>query len=526
MHDEPRHGSEEKFRSIFERADMGIVTGDPSGAFLDINPKFSQLLGYSPDELKGRSYLDFTHPDDRERCQRLVADLLAERIPYFSVEKRYLRKGGSPLWVKEIVAPLPGGEGQPLSLLAMVEDISERVETVAALERARGELEERVCERTRELTRANEVLNEAQALAHMGNWEWEVDTDRVTWSDELYRIYGQTPGSFGATFEAFLAQIVPEDRELVRRTVLEALESAGAYRIEERILRPDGSQRVLSSTGRAVSDPQGRVVKLQGTCLDITDYREAIRKIQELNAELERRVAERTQQLAAANHELEAFSYSVSHDLRAPLRSIDGFSQALLEDYHDRLDDVGKDYLRRVRAASQHMATLIDDMLKLSRLTRGDLHRARVDLSRLARDAIEHLIRREPDRQVEVAIEEGVVACGDASLLGAVLQNLLENSWKFTRRHARARIAFGRTQRDGKPAYYVQDDGAGFDMAYRDKLFKPFSRLHGQAEFEGTGIGLATVQRIIHKHGGNIWVDAAVERGATFTFTLDEETCA
>ena len=229
---------------------------------------------------------------------------------------------------------------------------------------------------------------------------------------------------------------------------------------------------------------------------------------------------ERTAQLESTNKELEAFAYSVSHDLRAPLRSIDGFSQILLEDYTDELDAEGQDYLRRVRVASQRMAQLIDDLLKLSRITRREVRRERADLSVLAREIAAELKQREPDRQVGFVIEEEVTADGDAGLLRVVLENLLGNAWKFTARHPRARIEFGVTQRDGETACFVRDDGAGFDMAHADKLFGTFQRLHSATEFEGTGIGLATVQRIIHRHGGRVWAEGAVEQGATFYFTL------
>jgi signal transduction histidine kinase len=241
--------------------------------------------------------------------------------------------------------------------------------------------------------------------------------------------------------------------------------------------------------------------------------------------ELEQRVRDRTAQLEAANKELEAFSYSVSHDLRAPLRSIDGFSQALLEDYFDKMDEQGKDYLHRVRAASQRMAQLIDDVLNLSRVTRSEMRFEKIDLGTLVSKIRKELQERQPDRKVEFAISSGLVGRGDARLLRIVLENLLGNAWKFTGKHPLAKIEFGvRHVGHGydKPVFYVRDDGAGFDMAYVDKLFVPFQRLHASAEFPGTGIGLATVQRIIHRHGGRVWAEGAVEKGATFYFTLPE----
>jgi signal transduction histidine kinase len=229
---------------------------------------------------------------------------------------------------------------------------------------------------------------------------------------------------------------------------------------------------------------------------------------------------EANRELEGTNRELEAFSYSVSHDLRAPLRTIDGFSQILQEDYEDRLDEEGMDYLGRVRAASKHMAGLIDDLLDLSRVGRRPLTRERVDLSALAAGIVEDLRMAEPGRRVEFVAEENVTAWGDVSLLKVALENLLGNAWKFTSRKEGARIEFGVAEEGGRPVYFVRDDGAGFDQAYADKLFGAFQRLHGQEEFEGTGIGLATVARIVHRHGGRVWAEGEVGEGATFYFTL------
>ena len=236
---------------------------------------------------------------------------------------------------------------------------------------------------------------------------------------------------------------------------------------------------------------------------------------------LEELVAQRTAELTVVNKELEAFAYSVSHDLRAPLRSIDGFSQALLEDCADKLNEQGRDHLQRVRSAAQHMGELIDDLLSLSRVTRAEMKRSAVDLSALANEVVAGLRQTQPVRQVEFVIAEGLIVKGDAGLLRAVLENLLGNAWKFTGKKAAARIEFGVTRNEGKLAYFVRDDGCGFDMTYVDKLFVPFQRLHSAGEFPGTGIGLATVQRIIYRHGGRVWVEAEVGRGATFYFTMD-----
>ena len=258
------------------------------------------------------------------------------------------------------------------------------------------------------------------------------------------------------------------------------------------------------------------------------------RELQQHAVVLEQRVAERTQELEhrnealrrntaellAANTELDAFAYSVSHDLRAPLRSIDGFSQVLLEDYGARLDDEGRDSLHRVRAASQRMATLIDDLLKLARVTRAEMRTEPVDLTRMAQEIVADIERATPDRQVEFAIAPGLVAQGDSRLLRVVLDNLLRNGWKYTAKREQARVEFTAGNENGGRVFVIRDNGAGFDMRYADKLFGVFQRLHSAAEFEGTGVGLATVRRIVNRHGGRIWAEGVVDQGATFYFTL------
>jgi signal transduction histidine kinase len=246
-------------------------------------------------------------------------------------------------------------------------------------------------------------------------------------------------------------------------------------------------------------------------------------EIRRLNAELERRVVERTAQLEETNRELEMFAYSVSHDLRAPLRGIDGFSRVLADDYNEVLDETAQSYLQRIRDGAGRMAKLIDDLLDLSRMSRSRMRREQVDLSALARNVVERLRGREPERTVDAVIQEGLTASGDHGLLEIVLENLLGNAWKFTRDADSCRVECGSTQADGERVYFVRDNGAGFDMRYADKLFSAFQRLHSPADFEGTGIGLAIVQRIVHRHGGRVWAEAEVGTGAAFHFTLPHE---
>ena len=287
-----------------------------------------------------------------------------------------------------------------------------------------------------------------------------------------------------------------------------------AQQYETRLIRKDGKVCTFELSVRDMDYAGKPAVSV--VMRDITERRKAEEEL----ARQAKEVARANAELCVVNKELEAFSYSVSHDLRAPLRSIDGFSKAVLEDYEQKLDDQGKDYLHRVRAASQRMAQLIDDLLNLSRVTRSDMQHDSVDLSAIAQSIAADLQGMQPDRQVEFVIAEGLMAKGDIRLLKLVLENLLSNAWKFTGKHAHAKIEFGAAPHNGKTAYFVRDDGAGFDMAYAEKLFTPFQRLHGMTEFAGTGIGLALVQRIIHRHGGQVWTEGKIEEGATFYFTL------
>ncbi len=290
-------------------------------------------------------------------------------------------------------------------------------------------------------------------------------------------------------------------RDITERKQQEAEILAAQAELQQMLAQADQSRRALLSV--------------------VEDQKRAEEEIRTLNAELEIRVRDRTAQLEAANKELEAFAYSVSHDLRAPLRAMEGFSAALLSQYPDQLDEQGRHYLDRIQEASRRMGQLIDDMLTLSRVTRAALTRQRVDLGDLAREIAADLQAQDPQRRVEFVVAQGLAVEADPHLLRVALQNLLDNAWKFTGKREQARIEVGSNPGEGSECvYYVKDDGVGFDMAYAGKLFAPFQRLHRMHEFPGTGIGLATVQRIVARHGGRVWTEAEVDRGATFYFTL------
>ncbi len=344
----------------------------------------------------------------------------------------------------------------------------------------------------------------------------------------LFEVFPDNPDDPAATGTSNLRASL--DR--VRRTA-----SADTMAIQKYdIRRPDGTfeERYWSPINSPVLGVDRRIEYIIHRVEDVTEFvrqksqpagnTAAMRaRMEQMEAEIfqsSQKVQAANQQLKAANQELEAFSYSVSHDLRAPLRSIDGFSQALLEDYADRFDDQGRHYLARVRAGTQRMGELIDDLLQLSRVTRAEIRRETVDLSALANSVVADLKRAEPPRRVDVVIQPGLQTEGDAKLLRIALVNLLSNAWKFTGHQPAARIELGVQDNGGERAFYVRDNGVGFDMAYAGKLFGAFQRLHAQGEFPGTGIGLATVQRIINRHGGRVWAEAAVNQGASFYFAL------
>lgn len=273
------------------------------------------------------------------------------------------------------------------------------------------------------------------------------------------------------------------------------------------------------TAAKEIREPARRSLPSEKTVLK--KYSELlVHKLEETNNDLDDRVRERTSELEAINKELETFSYSVSHDLRAPLRAIDGFTRNILERHAHKLDDAGKADFEHVCAAVRRMYDLIDALLNLSGITRSELKREEVDLSRQAQTILQELRNAEPGRAVQTAVAPGLIVRGDSHLLQVALENLLGNAWKFVGKTSAAKIEIGVIEKDGGPVYFVKDNGAGFDMHYSSKLFGPFQRLHSREEFPGTGIGLATVQRIVHRHGGRIWAVGAVNKGATFYFTL------
>jgi PAS domain S-box-containing protein len=347
----------------------------------------------------------------------------------------------------------------------------------------------------------------------------------LEWNAQAEHMFGY---SRTTTIGATLAELIvpPRLRQAHDAGLKRFLETgegpALGRRIEVEAMRADGSEFLVELAIATVAE-EGRLF-FSAFVRDISERKRHEAEMRQLNRDLERRVAERTGELQAAVRELEAFSYSVSHDLRAPLRAINGFSQLLEQDYAEGLDETARGYLARVRAGSIKMGNLIDDLHELSRVSRKNMRIEPVDLSLVAAEIAAELAEEDPARQVVWDIAPGIAAACDAGLIRSVLANLLGNAWKYTGKREQARIAFGVEALDGEPVYFVRDNGAGFDMKFAGKLFGAFQRLHAPAEFAGSGIGLATVARIVQRHGGRVWGEGKPGEGAVFRFTLRAAT--
>lgn len=368
----------------------------------------------------------------------------------------------------------------------------------------------------------NERYELSTRAARMGVWDWNLQKNELVWDERMYELYGVKREDFASAYEAWLQGIHPDDRVASDEISQQAQRGEREYDTEFRVVWPDGSIHYLKAYGQFVRDAEGEPLRMTGVNFDITRRRCAEEEVRKLNRELEQRVVYRTAQLEAANKELESFSYSVSHDLRTPLRAIDGFSHILLEEYATTLDDEGKRLLTVVRENTERMGQLIDDILKFSRAGRLEVNFARIDMEKMAQDVFNELASSVAGSGLQLEIEPIPPAMGDSAMMHQVFVNLLSNAIKFSRTQETPRIQVGATIAGNETIYFVKDNGVGFDMQYADKLYGVFQRLHGTFEFEGTGIGLAIVKRIITRHGGRVWAEGKVDEGATFYFLLPQ----
>jgi len=369
-----------------------------------------------------------------------------------------------------------------------------------------------------ELRAQTERLRIGQATAGMIVMEWDIANDELSWSDSPEWLRGPLPES--GKYPFYVEQVHPEDRERFLAVRTEGIDTLRRRSQEYRIVRTDGETRWLRSQHVVFPGADGKAARMLVALLDITERKQAEEEIRRLNESLEQKVRERTRELERSNEELAAFSYSVAHDLRTPLRGINGFSAFLAGEYAGKLDATALGYLQRIQAAAIRMGEVMDDLLALAHAGRVELQRQEVDLSALAQAVAASFESAAPQRRAEFVIAAGITADADPGLMRIALDNLFSNAWKFSAKAEGARIEFGMITAEGKPAYFVRDNGAGFDSAFSGKLFEQFQRLHTDKEYEGAGVGLAIVARVIRRHGGRIWADGAVGQGAVFYFTL------
>ncbi|MES2644124.1 MAG: MASE1 domain-containing protein [Myxococcota bacterium] len=493
-----RRRGERQLQDMIDNASAVIFAKRTDGRYLFVNRAFERITGTCRKDVVGRTahqlwsapYADATADADLEVLQTGQSRVSEEEIPTQTGHRTYAG----------VRFPLIAEHGAPYAVCGMATDITERKRAEEALQRS------------------EERLRYVVAATHDAIYDLDVLTGTV-WRNERYEVlFGPTAGP-----DVWMARIHPDDRARVLASLRAASDAhARTWAEEYRFTRPDGSYARVLDNAYLLYGPDGEQIRMIGALADVTERREAQAALELANRELEQRVERRTAELAAAFEQMESFSYSISHDLRGPLRAINGFGKALEEELAHLGSRDANEYLARIRAASRHMGELIDDLLTLSRAGRAEVRHEAVNLGSIVSTVVQELRDGEPERIVTVNVEPGLIVCGDPGLLRIVLQNLLANAWKFTSQHPTARIDIGRLELGEETAYFVRDDGAGFDERYSGKLFRPFERLHRTTEFPGTGIGLATTHRIIARHGGRVWAKGAVEAGATFYFTVPD----
>lgn len=372
----------------------------------------------------------------------------------------------------------------------------------------------------RVVTERDERLRLALKAAQMVAWDWNIPKDELRYSSEPSMVTGRNSYGLRHRFQTFLGYVHPEDRKAVNESIQSVLKHGTDYEFEYRIKSSEGTMRWVRSVAKVFRDINGDPLRMTGIVMDITEKREAAEALRRMNEELERRVQMRTAELEASNKELEAFAYSVSHDLRVPLQAIYGFVEIITT--NPNADEASVRFTKRIRRSAERMSALIDDLLALSRVTRLKLNPEKTNLSQMFLDIWKDRKYHDAVRNIQVDIQENMWIRCDERMMKIAIENLFGNAWKYTGKKEEALIQIGSFEHNGQAIYYISDNGAGFDMEKAEKLFQPFHRLHTEREFTGTGVGLATVARVISRHGGSIAADAALGHGARFFFSLHD----
>lgn len=458
------------------------------------------LSGFPASDFTGKEkdFNSIIHPGDREMVWNNIQSSLSQKLPY-TLEYRIITASNEIKWVWEKGRGLFNGP-ELISLEGFITDISERRKAIEELENN------------------EELLRQMGSIAQVGGWEFDALTGQGTWTDEVAKIHGLTPGD-PTNVELGISFYINDSRAKIEEAISEAIELGKPYNLELEMASTTGEHKWVQTIGTPVLE-NGRTVKIKGSFQDITARKQAEDEIKKLNQDLEKRVVERTSQLEAANKELEAFAYSVSHDLRAPLRGINGFTQILVDDYGQKLDDEGKRVCSVIQNSTFKMGRLIDDILTFSRLGRSELRMSPIDMDALVRSVYKEITTPEERARIIIKIKSLSGAFADPVMMSQVWTNLLSNAIKFTSAVEKPVIELSCTHSENKVSFSIKDNGAGFDMKYSNKLFGVFQRLHSEKEYPGTGVGLAIVQRIIHRHDGEVWANGEVGKGAVFCFTL------
>ena len=494
--------SQQRMSLHVEQTPLAVIEFDLEGRVREWNPAAVAVFGYSREEAIGRHWSFIVPAAIHGQLDGVWAALMGQRGGNWSTNEN-LTKDGRTISCEWFSTPLIERGGRTIGVASLIQDVTER-------------------KRAEEALRESEMsLRETQRIARLGSYVLHTASGSWSSSDVLDKVFG-IDEAYERSVEGWLALVHPDDRTIMGDYFRnEVLAQGRTFDKEYRIVRHnDHAERWVRGFGRLDFDAERHPLKMHGTIQDVTERRLAEEEIRQLNRTLEQRVKDRTAQLETANKELEAFSYSVSHDLRAPLRAIDGFARILEEDYTARLDDEGRRLLRIICGEAKRMGQLIDDLLAFSRMTRQQVESAQIDMTALAQAVFNEHAARTPGRELRLKLQPLPPARGDRALLRQALVNLISNAIKYTRSRAVAEIEIGGRAEGGENLYHVKDNGVGFDMKYAGKLFGVFQRLHTADEFEGNGVGLALVQRVIHRHGGRVWAEGKLNEGSTFYFTL------